>query len=88
MAALRYAANENLSLYASYGRGFETPTLNELSYRPDQAPGLNFGLRPAVSTNLEAGVKWRTGAGLVTAALFHTQTDDEIVSAGDRKSVV
>ncbi|AWP73682.1 TonB-dependent receptor [Bordetella bronchiseptica] len=82
VAALRYAANENLSLYASYGRGFETPTLNELSYRPDRAPGLNFGLRPAVSTNLEAGVKWRTGAGLVTAALFHTQTDDEIVSAG------
>ncbi len=82
VAALRYAPDPALSLYASYGRGFETPTLNELSYRPGGAPGLNFGLAPAVSDNLEAGVKAQLAGGLLTAAVFHTGTDDEIVAAG------
>lgn len=82
VAALRYAVNDDVSVYTSYGRGFETPTLNEISYRPDGDPGLNFGLMPSVSTNLEAGIKARMAGGLLTAAVFHTRTDDEIVSAG------
>ncbi len=82
VAAIRYAPNPELSFYASYGRGFETPTLNEISYRPGGLPGLNFGLAPALSTNLEAGVKANLAGGLLTAAVFHTGTDDEIVSAG------
>lgn len=82
VAAVRYAPDPGLSLYASYGRGFETPTLNELSYRPGGEPGLNFGLAPALSTNLEAGVKAGLAGGLLTAAVFHAGTDDEIVAAG------
>lgn len=82
VAALRYAASTDVSVYASYGRGFETPTLNEISYRPGGVPGLNFGLAPSLSTNLEAGVKARMAGGLATAAVFHTGTDNEIVSAG------
>ncbi|CAB3693408.1 TonB-dependent receptor [Achromobacter pestifer] len=82
VAALRYAVNPDVSVYASYGRGFETPTLNEISYRPGGQPGLNFGLAPSLSTNLEAGVKARVAEGLATAAVFHTGTDNEIVSAG------
>src|SRR3546814_14770513 len=45
------------SLCLSYGRGFETPTLNELSYRADGRSGLNFALQPALSDNVEAGTK-------------------------------
>jgi len=82
VAAVRYAVNADVNVYASYGRGFETPTLNEISYRPGGLPGLNFGLSPALSTNLEAGLKARLAGGLATAAVFHTRTDDEIVSAG------
>ncbi len=82
VAALRYAVNDDFSVYTSYGRGFETPTLNEISYRPGGDPGLNFGLMPSVSTNVEAGVKARMAGGLLTAAVFSTRTDDEIVSAG------
>ncbi len=82
VAALRYAVSPDVSVYASYGRGFETPTLNEISYRPGGQPGLNFGLAPSLSTNLEAGVKARMAGGLATAAVFHTGTDNEIVSAG------
>ena len=79
MAALRYQANPDLNLYATAGRGFETPTFNELSYRPDGQPGLNFGLQPSVNTSVEAGAKARVGQGMLTAAIFHTRTADEIV---------
>ncbi len=82
VAAIGYEPAADTRLYASYGRGFETPTLNEISYRPGGLPGLNFGLAPALSTNLEAGLKTRVGGGLLTAAVFQVSTDDEIVSAG------
>ncbi len=82
VAAIGYEPVAGTRLYASYGRGFETPTLNEIAYRPGGLPGLNFGLAPALSTHVEAGVKTRVGDGLLTAAVFHVSTDDEIVSAG------
>lgn len=89
MAALRYAPTQTSSLYVSYGRGFETPTLNELSYRADGQSGLNFALQPALSDNVEAGGKLQTAAGLLTVAVFHSQTQNEIVpaaSSGGRTS--
>ena len=78
VAAIGYEPAAGTRLYASYGRGFETPTLNEISYRPGGLPGLNFGLAPALSTHVEAGVKTRVGDGLLTAAVFQVSTDDEI----------
>ena len=83
MAALRWQASERTSLYATVGRGFETPTFNELSYRADGGAGLNYGLRPATSTSVEAGAKHKLGGGLLTAALFQTHTRDEIVTAAN-----
>lgn len=80
VASLRYEATRDLALYASAGRGFETPTLNELSYRPDGIGGLNFALQPSVNTSVEAGAKARLAGGLLTAALFQTRTRDEIVT--------
>jgi iron complex outermembrane receptor protein len=80
VASLRYQATPDLALYASAGRGFETPTLNELSYRADGIGGLNFGLRPSVNTSVEVGAKARLAGGLLTAALFQTRTRDEIVT--------
>jgi iron complex outermembrane receptor protein len=80
VASLRYQATPGLALYASAGRGFETPTLNELSYRADGIGGLNFGLQPSVNTSVEVGAKARLAGGLLTAALFQTRTRDEIVT--------
>ena len=78
---LMYALSSNLHLYATAGRGFETPTLNELAYRPDGSSGMNFALQPARSDNLEAGLKARLdGLGDLTAALFQTRTTNEIVT--------
>ena len=81
VASLRWQPSRDLALYVSAGRGFETPTLNELSYRPDGRGGLNFGLRPSVNDSVELGAKARVAGGLLTAALFETRTRDEIVTA-------
>ena len=77
-----FAITESLRVYASAGKGFETPTLNEIAYRPDGQPGLNFGLNPARSKSVEAGLKHRSAAwGEWTAAVFRTGTEDEIVTS-------
>lgn len=76
-----YAASETLRVYATAGRGFETPTLNELAYRASGATGMNFALQAATSRSLEAGVKAKPWAGSeLTLALFETATDREIVT--------
>lgn len=80
VAALMFKASDGVHLYASAGRGFETPTLNELAYRPDGSAGLNFALKPARSDNLELGAKGKFGAHEVNFALFETRTRDEIVT--------
>ena len=78
---LMFALDPNVHLYATAGRGFETPTLNELAYRPNGATGLNFGLHAAHSDNVEVGMKARAeGLGEASAALFQTRTTDEIVT--------
>ena len=76
-----YSMTDRVHLYLSAGRGFETPTLNELAYRPDGKPGLNFALQPATSDNYELGTKLRLSASSqLTAAIFETDTTNEIVS--------
>ena len=80
VASLRYELTSDVAVYASAGRGFETPTLNELSYRAGGASGLNFALQPAVNDSVEVGAKAKFGGGLLTAALFRTATRDEIVT--------
>ncbi|MEK0250019.1 TonB-dependent receptor PqqU [Raoultella sp. BAC10a-01-01] len=87
--SLKYALTDAWNVYASAGRGFETPTINELSYRSGNQGGLNFGLQPSTNETFEIGSKTRIGNGLFTAALFQTNTNNEIVvdaSSGGRTS--
>ncbi|GGC64893.1 TonB-dependent receptor [Undibacterium terreum] len=79
-ASLLYRASPVLNLYLSSGRGFETPTLNEIAYRPGNVPGLNFSLKASNSKTTELGLKLKNGQGLMTAALFQTETANEIVT--------
>lgn len=76
-----YALLPNLNIYASWGKGLETPTLNELSY---SGPGNSFGfdLKPATSEQFEIGLKSRLAeATNLQVALFQIDTDDELVVA-------
>ena len=82
VAGLVFAPTDALRLYASVGRGFETPTFNEVGYRADGGAGLAFDLRPATSRNTELGLKWRSRQGArIEAALFRADTDDELAVA-------
>ena len=60
VAGITWRATPRLNVYTAAGRGFETPTTNELAYRPGGETGLNLDLRAAKSVHLEAGA---TGAG-------------------------
>ncbi len=82
VAGLAFAPSDDLRFYLSAGRGFETPTFNELGYRADGGAGLAYDLKPAVSRNLELGGKWRNGRGAsLDAALFRADTDAELAVA-------
>lgn len=76
-------------LFASAGRGFETPTLNELAYRPDGSGGLNTDLRPTRFANIEAGLRWRARDWQGNASVYRIEGRDDIVpalSSGGRAS--
>ncbi|MEO6799361.1 MAG: TonB-dependent receptor [Rhodanobacter sp.] len=77
VAGLMFYAKPDWHLYASYGRGFATPTFSELGYRADGS-GLNFALRPSRSRNGEIGSKWLFGGGgNLDIALFEADTSNE-----------
>jgi iron complex outermembrane recepter protein len=80
VVGVMFAASEQVHLYATAGRGFETPTLNELAYRPNGATGLNLDLGAATSNSYEVGVKTRSAWGDFNLALFETHTDNEIAT--------
>jgi iron complex outermembrane receptor protein len=90
VGGLMFRPLESLRLYASTGDGFETPTINELSYRADGQPGMAFNLLAASSHNYELGAKWRPAGGIeLDAALFRADTRNELVvvrNAGGRSS--
>lgn len=78
-------ATDNLNVYANYGRGFETPTLDAMAYTP--AGGgftttFNTQLNAARSDQYEVGTKWVPAPGTrVDATLFQIYTTNEIVVA-------
>jgi iron complex outermembrane recepter protein len=80
VAGLTYRAAPHMDLYGSYGKGFETPTLDELAYRSTNGslPGLNFALQTARSDNYELGMKAGTERMRGTLAGFYIRTEDEL----------
>lgn len=80
VAGLVYKLSPLTNLYASFGRGFETPTFAELAYRPSGAgAGLNTDLKANRTTNYELGVKAYVGDNTrVNAAIFQANSDNEI----------
>ncbi|HEU4621696.1 MAG TPA: TonB-dependent receptor [Burkholderiaceae bacterium] len=79
VAGLVFHASDAINLYASVGRGYEAPTLNELSYRADGGSGFNDTLSAQKSRQGEIGAKFKLGGARVDLAAFIANTDDEIV---------
>ncbi|WP_428425464.1 TonB-dependent receptor family protein [Methylibium sp.] len=91
VAALQWRGLPGWNFYASAGEGFESPTLGDLAYKPDNTGGFNTALRPQTSRQLELGAKWRDDERGLTAdlAVFEARTDDEIgvaTNAGGRST--
>jgi iron complex outermembrane receptor protein len=80
VGGVTFRASSAVNIYGSYGRGFETPTLNDLAYRSvdGSLPGLNLGLKPARSDNYEVGIKAGTGPVRADLAAFYIKTEDEL----------
>ena len=87
---LSWRPSPTLNVYANAGKGFETPTFTELSYRPGGLTGLNTALKASSSRHAELGAKWKLADGhRLDAALFDIATRDEIVvdtNAGGRST--
>ncbi len=80
VGGVTFRASSAVNLYGSYGKGFETPTLNDLAYRSvnGSLSGLNFGLKPARSDNYEVGIKAGNEHARVNLAAFYIKTEDEL----------
>ncbi|MDP9090398.1 MAG: TonB-dependent receptor [Pseudomonadota bacterium] len=80
VGGVTFRANSAVNIYGSYGKGFETPTLNDLAYRSvdGSLTGLNLALKPARSENYEAGIKAGNGDVRATLAAFYIKTTDEL----------
>jgi iron complex outermembrane recepter protein len=78
LAGLRWEVQPGLTLHASAARGFESPTLNELAYRPDGQAGFNNALQPQTSRQFELGARWTAGELQADATVFHIDTAREI----------
>ncbi|HVK51276.1 MAG TPA: TonB-dependent receptor [Pseudoxanthomonas sp.] len=83
VAGILFAPSEHWRVYVSLGRGFETPTFNELGYRADGGAGLALDLQPAISRHVELGSKWQRGSLEWQAAVFRADTDDELSVASN-----
>ncbi len=77
--ALGWEILPELYAYASYGKGFETPTFTEMAYPTLVTSGINFDLKPASSDTYELGLKSQNAFGLFTLAVFNTVTKNDIV---------
>jgi iron complex outermembrane recepter protein len=80
VAGVTFRATSWANIYGSYGKGFETPTLNDLAYRSvdGSLPGLNLGLQPARSNNFETGIKAGNEYVRANLALFYIKTEHEL----------
>lgn len=79
-----YRPVPELSLYANFSQGFETPVIGELRVLPGGVFGFNANLEPQVSTNYEVGARGGLFQQRLTfdAAVFHQKIRDFISPFG------
>lgn len=84
---VNYALTNGWTFFASLGRGFETPTLTEMAYRPESS-GLNINLDAANNRQRELGFRFGSDTSAsASITIFEVDSTNEIVvdqSAGGR----
>jgi iron complex outermembrane receptor protein len=83
VAGIVFKASPTLNFYANAGRGFETPTMIEVTVNnAATGAGPNLNMKPSTSTNLEIGSKWLVSDNTkINTAVFDVSTKNEIVIA-------
>lgn len=77
-----FHASDRLNLFASYGKGFESPTLAEVAYNGAGVPAFNTSINASSSKHVEVGAKWvPTAVSRVDFSVFQIKSTDEIVVA-------
>ncbi|HEU6451138.1 MAG TPA: TonB-dependent receptor [Gemmatimonadaceae bacterium] len=65
MVGLNYSPRPELNIYANFAEAYQTPTMRQLSNRPDGAGGFNQSLGPEYLHSFEVGVRgFLAGPGL------------------------
>ncbi len=77
------APSDAVTVYASVGSSFETPTTTELTNRPDTAGGFNPTLQPQHAVNYEIGARGSVdGRWSWSAVVYQADVSDELISYG------
>ncbi|WP_353246024.1 TonB-dependent receptor [Limnohabitans sp.] len=79
VVGVRWQWTPAVQAFASVGKGYEIPTLNEVAYRSGGTSGFNTQLNAARSTSAEIGLRGRAERFGWNATAFDIRTDDEIV---------
>jgi iron complex outermembrane receptor protein len=85
VVGLTHHLNQQTNIYAQVGRGFESPTMNELLYKyKSTSPGFtneyDYSVGAAKSLQSEVGIKWRDqNRASLDLAAFHIKTKDDIL---------
>jgi iron complex outermembrane receptor protein len=74
----RYHINDQVSLHAALGNGFETPTLTEMAYTNGDR-GFNNTLDAATNRQQEIGLDYRSEKFAAGVTVFVIKTRDELV---------
>jgi iron complex outermembrane receptor protein len=79
VVGVRWQWSPSVQAFASIGKGYEIPTLNEVAYPSGGVSGFNTELNAARSTSAELGLRGRAEQLRWSATAFDIRTDDEIV---------
>ncbi|PUE43060.1 TonB-dependent receptor domain-containing protein [Limnohabitans sp. Bal53] len=79
VVGVRWQWSPTVQAFASIGKGYEIPTLNEVAYPSGGVSGFNTELIAARSTSAELGMRGRADKLRWSATAFDIRTDDEIV---------
>lgn len=79
VVGVRWQWSPAVQAFASIGKGYEIPTLNEVAYPSGGVSGFNTALNAARSTSAELGLRGRAEQLRWSATAFDIRTDDEIV---------
>ncbi len=76
---LSYSLTKQQRIFFNFSTSFETPTLSELSSRPNGLEGLNLDLAPSRAINYEIGWKALRNNGRLEANVFYIESSNEIL---------